>query len=206
MTDREEFLSVVDVSRETLEKLDIYATLLRKWNPKINLVSRSTLDALWSRHFLDSAQLLDLAPPATTWADLGSGGGFPGLVLAIMSAESNPGTKFTLVEADQRKAAFLSTVARETDLAVRVIPDRIENVPPIGADVLSARALAPLPRLVQLIQRHLAPNGIALLPKGAGVDAELKEALALCAFDVQKFPSRTDPHGVMLKIGGLSRG
>lgn len=194
------------VSRETILRLEAYEELIRRWTPRINLVSSGTLDDLWSRHFADSAQLLDLAPKwASHWADLGSGGGFPGLVIAILAAEARPELETTLVESDQRKAAFLTTAARALGLSVEVLPERIESLPPIGADVLSARALGPLDTLLRHAQRHLAADGVALLPKGARVDAELAHALEHWRFSYQKEPSKTDATGVVLIIGGISR-
>lgn len=197
--------SLADVSRETRSRLETYESLLRKWNPAINLVAKSTLGDLWTRHFRDSAQLFDICPAgAPRWADLGSGGGFPGLVVAILAAERAPDLAVTLVESDVRKAAFLSTVARETELNVRVLADRIEAVPPLAADVLSARALAPLPQLLAFAERHLAPGGTALLPKGANHAAEIAEALATWRFDLQKHPSQTDSQAVILEVTGIA--
>jgi 16S rRNA (guanine527-N7)-methyltransferase len=198
--------AVPDVSRETTERLSRFADLLRKWNPSINLVSRTTLDSLETRHILDSAQLFDFKPAgARHWVDLGSGGGFPGLVIAILAAELAPTLRVTLIESDRRKATFLRTVARELDLKeVRVLAERIETVPPQDADVVSARALAPLPDLLAYAERHLAPGGIALFPKGARHD-EVDDGLASWRFEVQKFPSRTDPKAVILKLGAIAR-
>ncbi|PWE33569.1 16S rRNA (guanine(527)-N(7))-methyltransferase RsmG [Maritimibacter sp. 55A14] len=204
--DREAFLAARNVSRETLQRLDTYAMLLRKWNPAINLVSRTTLADLWSRHFLDSAQLLDRTPnSASNWVDLGSGGGFPGLIVAILAAEAAPHLRVTLVESDARKAAFLLRVAQATETPAEVKIARAETLAPQSADVLSARALAPLDRLLPLAQRHLAEDGIALFPKGAGHAEEIDAALASWAFRVQKHPSITDPSGVILEIGGIAR-
>lgn len=195
-----------NVSRETSERLATYAALLRKWNPAINLVSKSSLADLQTRHFADSAQLFALCPPeAQHWADLGSGGGFPGLVIAILAAEAMPELKVTLVESDVRKAAFLSTVARETGVRASVVAERIESLPPLAADVLSARALAPLPQLLAFAERHLAPNGRALFPKGATHRAELAESLADWRFDLREHPSKTDAQAVILEIEGVSR-
>ncbi len=194
------------VSRETILRLEEYEELIRRWNPRINLVSSGTLDDLWGRHFADSAQLLDLAPKrARLWADLGSGGGFPGLVIAILAAEARPELGITLVESDQRKAAFLATAARTLGLSVDVRPERIEGLPRIGADVLSGRALGPLDTLLRYAQRHLAADGVALFPKGARVDAELARALEHWRFSYQKEPSKTDTTGIVLIIGGISR-
>ncbi|MCL4170695.1 UNVERIFIED_CONTAM: hypothetical protein GTU68_049362, partial [Idotea baltica] len=135
----------LNVSRETFAALQAYAALLEKWNPKINLVSKSSLQDLWNRHILDSAQLFSLVQhPHNTWADLGSGGGFPGLVIAIMALESGSPDQVILIESDTRKAAFLRTVIRELGLRASVINKRIEQVDPLDADVISARALADL--------------------------------------------------------------
>lgn len=196
----------LDVSRETAGRLAEYAALLRAWNPKINLVSKQTLADLESRHFADSAQLLALAPQdATTWADLGSGGGFPGLVIAILAAELRPSPRVTLVESDQRKAVFLRTVAQRTGVAVTVLANRIETIPPLGTDVLSARALAPLATLLDYASRHLAPSGTALFPKGANWRAEVDEALERWRFRCENLPSATSPDGAILRIGEIHR-
>ncbi|WP_414707621.1 16S rRNA (guanine(527)-N(7))-methyltransferase RsmG [Rhodovulum sp.] len=198
---------ISDVSRETSDRLDRLAALLRKWNPAINLVSRATLDVLESRHIGDSAQLFSHLPNgARRWTDLGSGGGFPGLVIAILAAEGAPDLAVDLIESDQRKAVFLRTAAQELGLDnVTVFASRIETVPSRQADVVSARALAPLSQLLDFADRHLAQGGIALFPKGARHDEELDEALASWRFDVQKIPSTTDPQAVILKIGGIAR-
>jgi 16S rRNA (guanine527-N7)-methyltransferase len=194
------------VSRETTERLTNYAALLRAWNPKINLVSRQTLADLEHRHFADSAQLLGHAPPgAATWVDLGSGGGFPGLVVAILAAELRPDLHVTLIESDQRKAVFLRTVAQRTGISATVLAERIEAVPPLGTDVLSARALAPLAALLDHAERHLRPGGTALFPKGASWRAELEEALERWRFDCENLPSATSPDGVILKLGEIAR-
>lgn len=202
---QERFVASTNVSRETLERLETYAALLTKWNPKINLVARSTLDDLWNRHFLDSAQILEIAPAGATWADLGTGGGFPGLVVAILAAESRPALRVTCVESDLRKATFLRTVLRETGVAGEVISKRIEEVPPLTADIVSARALAPLSSLLGFAERHLKPGGAALFLKGAEHEKELKEALETWSFRADTYPSKTHPDAVILKIGDISR-
>ena len=138
----------LDVSRETFARLETYVGLIQKWNPRINLVSRNSLDDLWIRHIEDSLQVARAIPMPDRWVDLGSGGGLPGLVAAILAAEESPDTRFTLIESDQRKSVFLRTVARECDLNVQVISDRIEKAKPQKADVLSARALADLTTLL----------------------------------------------------------
>ncbi len=194
-----------DVSRETIERLKIYEALLRKWNPKINLVANSTMSQLWSRHFLDSIQLVDFAPnPVEHWVDLGSGGGFPGLVVAIMAIETACPIQVTLVESDTRKCAFLRSVVRETGAPVAVINKRIEAIEPLKADVLSARALADLSKLLSYADRHLAQNGVALFPKGETWKKELSIARSKWNFDYQTVKSKTEDGPVILKITGVS--
>ena len=202
--DRAAFVAATDVSRETLDRLDLYAQLLKKWNPRINLVAPATLPALWTRHFRDSAQLFRLAPLGVTrWADFGSGGGFPGMVVAILAAETP--LEVTLVESDQRKAAFLRTVARETSVTVTVRAQRLEATRALNAQVVSARALAPLPKLLDHCARHLAPDGTALLPKGARHADEIAKALETWSFHCEKVPSETDDSAVILQITELAR-
>jgi len=200
----EDFTAVFDVSRETIERLRIYEELLKKWNPKINLVARRTLGDIWPRHFADSAQIIDLVPKdARNWVDIGSGGGFPGAVLAILNMERRPEARHHLIESDTRKAAFLNVVSRETGADFVVLPKRAEEIAPLGADVVTARALAPLPTLVGLAARHLAPHGVAILPKGVNVENEIKSALALWRFNLEKFPSMTEPSAAILKLGDI---
>lgn len=195
-----------DVSRETLDRLAIYHDLLLKWGTRINLVSRGTLDDAWSRHFVDSAQVFELAPPdARTWADLGSGAGFPGLVVAILAADLRPALRVRLIEADQRKAAFLRTVCRETGVSADIVAERIESATPSEADVVSARALAPLAPLLAMAERHLRPGGVCLFPKGARYRDEVAEALETYTFDCENYPSKTDAESVILKIGDIGR-
>ena len=140
--DAEGFRVRSGVSRETVTRLQDLEAVLNRWNPRINLVARSTLGQFWSRHVLDSWQLVPLVPDtARSWIDLGSGGGFPGLVVAILSAEQKTAGQIKLIESDQRKCAFLRTVLRETGVTGQVIANRIEDIPPQNASVLSARAL-----------------------------------------------------------------
>lgn len=182
-----------DVSRETHEKLQAYAALVRQWNPRINLVAASTLDDLWTRHIVDSMQLFSLADRSTrTWVDLGSGGGFPGIVCAIMAQDQMPDCRFTLVESDKRKAAFLLVCQQKLSLGLGVLTERAEHVPPLQAQIVTARALAPLPHLLSLVSRHMAAGGCALLPKGKNHAAELEAARLEWQFDVSSHASRTD--------------
>jgi 16S rRNA (guanine527-N7)-methyltransferase len=194
------------VSRETLQKLSLYVDLLGKWTQKINLVAPSTLPTVWERHIRDSAQLLDLVDVrAGHWVDLGSGGGLPGVVVAIIAAERAPALRFTCVESDQRKGIFLETVSRETGVPISLITDRVERVLPLNADVLSARALAPLDRLLDFAERHLAVGGVALFQKGAQHEKERIIAEKRWRFDGQVSKSFTDPAAVIYKIGTPSR-
>lgn len=203
---REEFEARFDVSRETMERLDLYAELIARWNPRINLISRKTEPELWDRHMTDSAQLWHLRPkPAGIWADFGSGAGFPGLVLAILCAGEGGSTQFHLVESDSRKCAFLSTVARECGVPVSIDNARIEAVAPLKADVISARALAPLPQLLEFAEKHLDPEGICLFPKGETVHKEIEDALRLWQFDCRTHPSLTDSRAAILEIGAIRR-
>ena len=196
----------VDVSRETFERLQTFAGLVRKWTKQINLISKSSSADVWNRHIRDSLQLLAHFPEDPRhYVDLGSGGGFPGIVLAIALKEVHPATAVTLIESDKRKAAFLRTAAQTLDLSCKVLVKRIEDVQPQSADVVTARALAPLNELLSYVQHHLSPDGIALLPKGVAYEDELQTALASWRFSLEKRTSVTDPAGVILKIGALVR-
>ncbi len=195
-----------NVSHETMARLEQYAALLRKWNPTINLVSKASIPHLWQRHIIDSAQIYHLAQhPITHWADLGSGAGFPGLVIAIMAMETGSPAKITLVESDLRKATFLRSVIREIGINATVINDRIEKIPSLNANILSARALADLTSLLEFADRHLAPNGTALFMKGENWQKELNEAQSKWHFRHQLATSTTESGPVILKIQGISR-
>lgn len=205
----EAFQGAFAVSRETIERLRTYEALLRSWQKVINLVSPTTLDEIWHRHFVDSAQLLAFAPEgAKNWLDLGSGGGFPGLVLAILLAEKNSDARMTLVESDTRKAAFLGEVARKTGLAVEIRGERIEKSATQAKsqikDVITARALAPLPKLLGLVQPFFYPQTVALFPKGRDAEAEVSEAERQFAFDYTLAPSLTDAQARIVIVRNLA--
>lgn len=203
---RADFSGKISVSRETMQRFDLFAGALVKWNPSINLVARSTLPVMWTRHFLDSAQLWEVAKiDAGLWLDIGAGGGFPGLVMAIMGVEKAPKLRFILVESDARKSVFLQTVVRNLDLKAEVLPERIEQIQPLGADILSARALAPLTGLLEYADRHLKPKGHALFMKGAAYRQERDEALEKWSFRAEEYPSITDGKAVVLKLGDIAR-
>ncbi len=198
---REAFAAETDVSRETLDQLEIYEERLRKWNRAINLVAKPTLDHIWTRHFLDSAQLLDHVPPDTkTWIDLGSGAGFPGLVIAIL----RPDISVTLVESDRRKSVFLSETARATKCNVDVICKRAEAID-IKGDIVSARALSSLTVLLDLARPLLSPQGVCLFLKGENVENELTEANHLWHIDYERHNSRADPRGTILSVTDFHR-
>lgn len=197
----QDFAATTGVSRETLARLEAYGELLRKWQRRINLVAPDTLPDLWRRHMLDSAQLFPLLPPGPgAVLDLGAGAGFPGLVLAAMGA-----APVHLVESDARKAAFLREAARVMGVAVTVHNRRIEDVAPFAVRAVVARALAPLPRLLQLAAPFLAQGGVALFPKGARVDEELTAAHEGWNISLERVPSQTDATGVILRIEGIQR-
>ncbi|MEL6769429.1 MAG: 16S rRNA (guanine(527)-N(7))-methyltransferase RsmG, partial [Pseudomonadota bacterium] len=188
------------VSRETLARFDAYLALLERWNPRINLVSRRSLGEAWQRHILDSAQLFALAHDRSgLWVDLGSGGGLPGIIIAIMAREDK---RFTvrMIEADTRKAAFLNHAIAELALPATVEIERIEAAAPAEASVISARALAPLPRLLQLAAPFATAKTLCLFPKGRSAPAELTEAEAAWHIDATGVPSRSDPDGSVLVI------
>jgi 16S rRNA (guanine527-N7)-methyltransferase len=192
----EEFAALTSVSGETLERLRAYAGLLESWSGRINLVAASTLADPWRRHFLDSAQLYPLIPPrADNLIDLGSGAGFPGLVLAIMGARG-----VELVEADARKCAFLREAARVAGAAVTIRNARIEAIPSRQAAVITARGCAPLDRLFSYSQRFIGPETVCLFAKGEQAGQELAAATQAWDFDVTSHPSRTDPRGVILSL------
>jgi 16S rRNA (guanine527-N7)-methyltransferase len=198
-------LPKLDVSRETQERLQHFAEMLEKWSPKINLVAKSTLPDGWNRHIIDSAQVFDLRQQDTgLWADLGAGGGFPGLVVAILAHELAPEMKVALVESDQRKSVFLRSVLRETGVSADVKVARIEQLDPLQADILSARALADLPTLLSFAERHLAPTGQGVFLKGANWEKEVAAARESWKFDLAQRTSITDPNAVVLTIGELT--
>jgi 16S rRNA (guanine527-N7)-methyltransferase len=194
----------LNVSRETFLKLKEYEKLLFKWNAKINLVSRSTLDNFWNRHVLDSAQFLSsVGEKAGKWVDLGSGGGLPGLVVAILSDEVELVNKLFLVEADVRKAVFLKTVCRELGLKVEVYNNRIEELPPMSANIVSARALSPLKTLCLYAKNHLEKDGAAVFAKGENWKAELVEAQKKWIFSYEAVKSTLHEGSVVLVLRGI---
>ncbi|MGP8232408.1 MAG: 16S rRNA (guanine(527)-N(7))-methyltransferase RsmG [Methylovirgula sp.] len=201
-SDRDAALALFPLPPEIVRRLDIYAELLRKWQKTINLVANSTLPHLWTRHIADSLQVQAAMPEAKLWADLGSGGGFPGLVTAIRLAET-PGARVHLIESDQRKCAFLREVSRETSAPAIIHNARIEQiVDHLGdpVEAVSARALAPLPVLLAYAKNLLAKGAIGVFLKGQEADQELKALSAAGRYRIIEKSSITAPVSRLLLV------
>lgn len=199
---RDEFQTAIQVSRETLDRIDILIELLKKWQTRINLVSANSLATVWRRHILDSAQLtLDYPENIGVLTDMGSGAGFPGLILAIMRTH-----RTHLIESNQKKCAFLREAARLCHIDVHVHDARVESLIPWPSDVVTARAVAPLDRLIGMAKPFLAPiGGLCIFPKGAQVGQELTAAHKRWMMRVESRASLSDPDGVVLKITDIRR-
>jgi 16S rRNA (guanine527-N7)-methyltransferase len=201
----EAFAQTFKVPRETIHRLSRYADLLAHWQKSTNLVSPSTVPALWARHFADSAQLTALAPDARLWLDLGSGAGFPGLVIAILQT-GQPDFRMHLVEASRKKCAFLAEVARATEAPADIHCIRIEALAEaqqrLVPEVVSARALAPLPRLFELAAPFFGAKTRGLFLKGRESEAEIAEASRTWEFDVRLHPSLTARDGQIVEVTG----
>jgi len=197
---RDQFLSAFPVSRETAERLQSYADLLVKWQAKINLVGPATIPDLWRRHFLDSAQLQRLLP-AGPILDLGSGAGFPGMVLAILRDDP-----VHLVESDARKCAFLREVARLTNAAATIHNCRIESLSPFPVTAVTARALASVASLLSLAEGFLSPSTECLFLKGEKLEDELTEAAKDWKMTTERIQSLSDPQGIILRVKEVHRG
>jgi 16S rRNA (guanine527-N7)-methyltransferase len=203
--DRARALELTPVSRETLVRLDRFVTLFLDTQSHTNLIGLRSVAELWTRHIADSLQLLGLAPQARVWLDLGSGGGFPGVVLACALAD-RPGSAVHLVESTGKKAAFLRKVCGELALPATVHHRRIEDLSlAIAADVVTARALAPLPTLLGYVAPLLKPGAQALLLKGQDVEVELTEAAKYWNIEAELAPSRTNPASRIVIVRGLQR-
>jgi 16S rRNA (guanine527-N7)-methyltransferase len=205
---REKALTRLSVSRETLARLDDYVALLAKWQKAINLVAPSSLGEVWIRHILDSSQIADLGAAHRTWADLGSGAGFPGLVIALLSRERSPATEVHLIESDRRKASFLREAIRVTQAPAIIHENRIENI--LGGlagqvTAVTARALAPLRRLFDLAEPLLTTGTEGFFPKGKALESELSLASKLFEYEIQLVPSQTDENGRIVLIRNLRR-
>ena len=191
------------VSRETFESIVAFEASFRKWAARINLVAPNTMGELWQRHILDSAQLARLAPDALRWLDLGSGGGFPGAVMAVL-LKDRPGGSIDLVESNSKKAAFLRATLAELGAPARIHAARIEDVQVAMPEIVTARALAPLPKLLALTERWLTSGARALFHKGRDYRREIEESSASWAFDLVEYRSVIDADSVVLEISGLT--
>jgi 16S rRNA (guanine527-N7)-methyltransferase len=195
------FAKLTGVSRETLDRLAKYVELLNSWTRRINLVGRDTLGDVWRRHILDSAQLFPLIPrEARRLVDLGSGAGLPGLVLSIMGVP-----EVHLIESDGRKAVFLREAVRVTGAPAIIHAQRIDRVSVSAADVVTARALAPLSELLAISERFLGPQTVCIFPKGRMVEEELTEAAKAWHIRLDRQPSLTDPSGCILRLEAIAR-
>ena len=203
--DRAHALALTPVSRETLERLNRFVDLLLDWQPRINLIAPSTEPVLWTRHIADSLQLLALAPDAQVWADLGSGAGFPGLVIACALA-GRPGALVHLVESNAKRTAFLREAVGITGAPVVVhslrVADFVKKAPE-DIEAVSARALAPLPELLAAAYPLLKKGAVGLFPKGQGAAAELTEAAKCWRIHQTLAASRTDPKAQIIVVRGL---
>jgi 16S rRNA (guanine527-N7)-methyltransferase len=203
--DRESALALTPVSRETSARLDRFVELLIAWQKHTNLVARSTIPVIWTRHVADSLQFLDLAPQAKVWVDLGSGAGFPGIVIACALAGTE-GAKVHLVESIGKKATFLREAAQITGAPAMVHAMRIEDFvdkAPESIDVVAARALAPLPKLLTLAYPLLKKGALGLFPKGQDVASELTEAAKYWKIEHSSIRSRTDEKAQILVVRHL---
>jgi 16S rRNA (guanine527-N7)-methyltransferase len=199
-----EFQAVSDVSRETLARLKLFVSLLEDWNARMNLVSAKSLADVWKRHVWDSAQLFPLLPPGTrSFVDLGSGAGFPGVVLATLLGGE---TRAVLYEAVAKKCRFLEEVTHRTGIKAEIRNSRIEDAKPEPFDLVTARACAPLDQLLSYAAPFQAKNTHCLFLKGQSVGAELTDAYKSWAMTVEQHPSRSDPSGVILDIRELRHG
>ncbi|GJD52622.1 Ribosomal RNA small subunit methyltransferase G [Methylobacterium crusticola] len=205
LPDRDAVLAAAGVSRETAGRLDLYVAELTRWQRIKNLVGPSTLSEVWTRHIADSLQLLALAPDATRWLDLGSGAGIPGLILAIAGRE-RPGFKVDLVESNARKGAFLREAARITGAPAAVHIARIETVVArfTAAEIVCARALAPLPQLLAWTAPLLQKGAVGLFPKGRDTLTELTLARETWRFSADLIPSRTDSEARIVRVSSVS--
>lgn len=203
MIDRAQFIETFNVPRETLAKLDCYAALLTEWQVRMNLVGPSTLVQMWHRHFADSAQLLAIAGHNHTWLDVGAGAGFPGLIIATL----DPGAQITLVESIAKKCRFLETIVTELELGDRVIIEnrRIESLPPQRFDIITARALASVDRLLSWCRTFANSETLWLLPKGAKWAEEVADAQRHFRFTLEDKPSLTDSAARLLLIRQVSK-
>lgn len=195
-----ELLDSLNVSRETLANLEQFVSILKTWNARINLISRQTIDDIWARHIVDCAQIVPYLPGNNiTVLDVGSGSGLPGAITAIITQEDTS-MRHVWIESDTRKCAFLHHIVTKLKLSVQVINNRIEEVEPQNADILTGRALAPLTDMLAFGDQHLRPDGTALLHKGQTYRAEIEDAKQHWNFVVNPYRSITNPDAAILEI------
>ena len=198
---KNEFVKSLNVSRETLNAFYEYKDLLSKWNEKINLVSKHTLVDIWERHFLDSGQIIkSVEASGKRWVDVGSGAGFPGLVVALLLRDRKIDCNLVLVEKNQKKVLFLNEVIRKLNLSVEVINDNIDSLEPLNADILIARAFSELNNLIEIAFRHRKKEGICLFLKGGNYRIELDKTLNYWFFDYDIVGSLSSSSGKIIRV------
>ena len=194
----------LNVSRETIDSLCEYEVMLSKWNSKINLISKNTLTDIWNRHFLDSGQIIKHVDASRKrWVDVGSGAGFPGLVVALLLRDRHIDCELILVEKSRKKVFFLNEVIRKLDLKVKVINDDIGTIDPLRADILTARAFSELNNLIQIAHIHRKDSGICLFLKGENYKFELDKTLNYWFFDYDVFDSLSNPSGKIIRVKNI---
>ncbi len=197
-------LKSLNVSRETIKSLCEYEILLFKWNSKINLVSKNTLSDIWNRHFLDSGQIIKHVDPSRKrWVDVGSGAGFPGLVIALLLRDREIDCELIMIEKSTKKVFFLNEVIRKLDLNVKVLNNDIGNVEPLNADILTARAFSELNDLLQIADIHRKKSGICLFLKGENYMLEIDKTLNYWFFDYDIFDSLSNPSGKIIRVKNI---
>ncbi len=200
------FMEKYHVSRETFERLKVCQKLLSEWQERFNLVGKNTLDDAWNRHFLDSAQLFKFIPEnAETLYDLGSGAGFPGMVLAIMAAEKTPYLNISLIESTAKKTLYLNELKKQTAINVNIVNDRIENLPSVKVDVITSRALTALDNLLGYAHRFCKASTVCIFPKGRKYAEEIELARRRWKFDCRIEDSEQSAEGKILIITNLSK-
>ena len=198
---KNEFVKSLNVSRETLNGFYEYETLLSKWNEKINLVSKNTLVDIWERHFLDSGQIIKhVEVSGKRWVDVGSGAGFPGLVVALLLRDRKIDCDLVVVEKNSKKVFFLNEVIRKLNLSVEVVNDKIDNLEPLNADILTARAFSELNNLIEIAFRHRKKEGICLFLKGENYRMELDKTLNYWFFDYDIIDSLSSSSGKIIRV------
>ena len=198
---KNEFVKSLNVSRETLNGFYEYESLLSKWNKKINLVSKNTLVDIWERHFLDSGQIIKhVEASGKRWVDVGSGAGFPGLVVALLLRDRKIDCDLVLVEKNPKKGFFLNEVIRKLNLSVEVVNDNIDTLEPLNADILTARAFSELNNLIEVAFRHRKKEGICLFLKGENYRIELDKTLNYWFFDYDIVDSLSSSSGKIIRV------